>query len=197
MKELILASQSPRRKMLLEQVGIPFTVLPSDVDETIDHNQQPAEIVQILSVKKAESVVHQLPEGSSAVVLAADTIVVLQGKVLGKPADRDDAFRMLQMLQDQWHEVMTGITLIDIKTGKRLAHVEKTRVRVRPLTPDAIRDYIDSGEPLDKAGAYAIQGLGALLVEKIDGCYSNVVGLPLYSVSMMLAEMGIHTPLDR
>ncbi len=197
MKELILASQSPRRKMLLEQVGIPFTVLPSEVDETIDNNKQPAEVVKTLAARKAENAVRQLPEGSSAIVLAADTIVVLQDRVLGKPTDRDDAFQMLQMLQDEWHEVMTGIVLIDSATGIRLTHVEKTKVRVRPLTSDAIRNYIDSGEPLDKAGAYAIQGLGALLVEKIDGCYSNVVGLPLYSVSMMLAEMGVQTPLDR
>lgn len=197
MKELFLASQSPRRKMLLEQVGVPFTVFPSDVDETIEPNINPAEVVQILAARKAEHAARQLSEIPSAVVLAADTIVVLHDQVLGKPKDREDAFEMLRMLQNKWHHVMTGIVLIDTATGERLAHVEKTRVLVRPLTPGAIWNYIDSGEPLDKAGAYGIQGLGALLVEKLDGCYFNVVGLPIYSVSVMLARFGIKTFLDR
>ncbi len=193
MKELILASQSPRRKMLLEQVGVPFTVFSSDVDENIDTDTEPAGVVQILAARKADHVARQLSENQSAVVLAADTIVVLNNRVLGKPKDRDDAFEMLQMLQNQWHEVMTGIVLIDIATGKRLMHVEKTKVWIRPLTSGAIRSYIDSGEPLDKAGAYGIQGLGALLVEKLEGCYFNVVGLPLYSLSFMLGKVGIKT----
>ena len=197
MKELFLASQSPRRKMLLEQVGVPFTVFPSDVDETIEPNINPAEVVQILAARKAEHAARQLSEIPSAVVLAADTIVVLHDQVLGKPKDREDAFEMLRMLQNKWHHVMTGIVLIDTATGERLAHVEKTRVLVRPLTPGAIWNYIDSGEPLDKAGAYGIQGLGALLVEKLDACYFNVVGLPIYSVSVMLERFGIKTFLDR
>lgn len=196
MKELILASQSPRRKMLLEQVGVPFTVLSSDVDETIDTNAEPAKVVKVLAARKADHAARQLSDNPSAVVLAADTIVVLRNQVLGKPKDRDDAFEMLQMLQNKWHHVMTGIVLIDVATGERLTHVEKTRVRVRPLTSAAIWKYIDSGEPLDKAGAYGIQGLGALLVEKLDGCYFNVVGLPIYSVSVMLARIGIKTPLE-
>jgi len=197
MKKLILASQSPRRKMLLEQVGVPFTVFSSDVDETIDTDAEPAEIVQILAARKADQVARQLTGTPDAVVLAADTVVVLQNQVLGKPKDRNHAFEMLQKLQNKWHEVMTGIVVVDIATGERLAHVEKTRVRVRPLTPGAIWNYIDSGEPLDKAGAYGIQGLGALLVEKIEGCYFNVVGLPIYSVSVMLSRVGIKTFLDR
>ncbi len=196
MKELILASQSPRRKMLLEQVGVPFTVLPSDVDESINTHMEPTEVVKILAARKAEHIARQLSENSSSVVLAADTIVVLGNAVLGKPRDRAEAFKMLQMLENKWHEVMTGITVIDSATGQRLDHVEKTRVRVRPLTAGAIWNYIDSGEPLDKAGAYGIQGLGALLVEKLDGCYFNVVGLPIYSVSVMLAQVGIKTLLD-
>ena len=197
MKKLILASQSPRRKMLLEQVGVPFTVFSSDVDETIDTDAEPAEIVQILAARKADQVARQLTGTPDAVVLAADTVVVLQNQVLGKPKDRNHAFEMLQKLQNKWHEVMTGIVVVDIATGERLDHVEKTRVRVRPLTPGAIWNYIDSGEPLDKAGAYGIQGLGALLVEKIEGCYFNVVGLPIYSVSVMLSRVGIKTFLDR
>lgn len=197
MKELILASQSPRRKMLLEQVGVPFTVLSSDADETIDTNAEPAEIVQMLAARKAEQVARRLSGNPNAVVLAADTVVVLQNQVLGKPKDRNDAFNMLQKLQNKWHDVMTGIVLVDISTGERLTHVETTRVRVRPLTSCAIWNYIDTGEPLDKAGAYGIQGLGALLVEKLEGCYFNVVGLPIYRVSVMLARVGIKTFLDR
>ena len=197
MKELILASQSPRRKLLLEQVGVPFTVFSSDVDETIEPNVEPAEMVQMLAARKADHVARQLSGNRSAVVLAADTVVVLRDQVLGKPKDRNDAFEMLRKLQNKWHYVMTGIALIDMATGERLTHVEKTKVRFRPLTTGAIWNYIDSGEPLDKAGAYGIQGLGALLVEKIDGCYFNVMGLPIYSVSVMLARAGIKTLLDR
>ncbi len=197
MKELILASQSPRRKMLLEQVGIPFIVFPSDVDEDIYGDVEPGDYVQILATRKAEHIARKLTEDRPAVVLAADTIVVLQGKVLGKPKDRNEAFEMLSLLENKWHWVMTGITAIDTQTGETIKHVEKTGVKVRPLTAEAIWNYIDSGEPFDKAGAYGIQGLGALLVERLDGCYFNVVGLPLYSVSVILNRLGIKTPLDR
>lgn len=197
MKELILASQSPRRKMLLEQIGVPFTVLCSDVDEDVHGEVEPGEYVQILAARKAEHTARKLDEGRSAVVLAADTIVVAEGKILGKPRDRNEAFEMLKLLDNKWHWVMTGITAIDVRTGERLTDVEKTGVKVRSLSTEAIWNYIDSGEPFDKAGAYGIQGLGALLVEKLDGCYFNVVGLPLYRVSVMLGRLGINTPLDR
>lgn len=197
MKQLILASQSPRRKMLLEQVGLQFTVYPSECDETIEGNVAPEKYVEILATRKAEHVARRIGNKTCAVVLAADTIVVLEGKILGKPKDRDEAYDMLSMLQDNWHQVMTGLTVIDIASGHILNHVEKTRVRIRPLTPDVIWNYINTGEPLDKAGAYGIQGLGALLVEKLEGCYFNVVGLPIYSTSVMLARMGIHTILNQ
>lgn len=197
MRQLILASQSPRRRMLLEQVGVPFTVFPSEVDETINENVTPSEYVEILATRKAEHVARKLCDNPSAIILAADTIVVLRNTVLGKPRDRAEALEMLIMLENNWHQVMTGITIIDAATGSRLTHVEKTWVKIRPLTTDAIWNYIDSGEPFDKAGAYGIQGRGALLVEKLDGCYFNVVGLPIYSVSVMLEQMGIKTFLDQ
>ena len=147
--------------------------------------------------QKAEYAAREFSERLSTVVLAADTVVVLHGKILGKPKNRDEAFEMLSLLANKWHQVLTGITMIDVESGRRLVHVEKTKVKIRKLTADAIWNYIDSGEPLDKAGAYGIQGLGALLVEKLDGCYFNVVGLPLFSVSVMLSHMGIDSPLDR
>lgn len=196
MKRLILASQSPRRKMLLEQVGIPFAVIPSNVDETMKENVDPCEFVKVLATRKATHIMDKCLGSESAVVLAADTIVVLDGVILGKPKDSNEAFEMLSMISDNWHEVLTGIAMIDNETGSSLTHVEKTRVKIRSLTPEAIRNYIDTGEPLDKAGAYGIQGLGALLVEKLDGCYFNVVGLPLYRVSVMLSQMGIMTMLE-
>ncbi|NLN65502.1 MAG: septum formation inhibitor Maf [Clostridiaceae bacterium] len=197
MRRLVLESQSPRRKKLLDQIGIPFTVFPCDVDETIDEDVTPCKCVEILSTRKAEYAAREFSERLSTVVLAADTVVVLHGKILGKPKNRDEAFEMLSLLENKWHQVLTGITMIDVESGRRLVHVEKTKVKIRKLTADAIWNYIDSGEPLDKAGAYGIQGLGALLVEKLDGCYFNVVGLPLFSVSVMLSHMGIDSPLDR
>jgi septum formation protein len=196
MKKLVLASQSPRRKMLLEQVGIPFTVLPADVDETIDEGITPVEYVEILASRKADFIARKLHADPSVVVLAADTIVVYRDVILGKPKDKREAFETLSVLAGNWHTVMTGIKLIDIETGAELTHVENTRVKIRPLTKEAIINYINTGEPMDKAGAYGVQGIGALLVEKLDGCYFNVVGLPLYSVSVMLARVGIKTILD-
>lgn len=198
MKQLILASQSPRRKMLLEQIGVNFEVYPSDIDEKTVEKTEPGEYVRSLSEKKALTVKeHLCSEGRNTfVVLAADTVVVLDGMILGKPADENEAFDMLNNLSDKWHEVMTGITVLDGDTGRKLTHVEKTRVKMRNLGSEQIKHYIETGEPLDKAGAYGIQGIGALLFERIDGCYYNVVGLPLYSVSVMLSQFGIDTVLD-
>ncbi len=192
MKQLILASRSPRRKMLLEQMGIPYTTLPADIDETIVDDIQPDELAAVLSERKAIKVVSVTDRYvyHCPIVLGADTIVVLDGHILGKPTDADDAFQMLKMLSGKWHEVMTGVTLVEPSTGRKLTHVEKTRVKIRKLTDEAINRYIDSGEPFDKAGSYGIQGLGALLVVKLEGCYYNVVGLPLYRVSIMFTEMG-------
>ncbi len=197
MKKLILASQSPRRKMLLEQIGVPFKVFQSDADETINENIGPKEYAAVLSERKAEDVTGKLSgeELNSSVVLAADTIVVLGHHILGKPQMAQEAFQTLLMLSGKWHEVMTGVTLLDAETGRKMTHVEKTRVKIRSMDHKAIWRYIDSGEPFDKAGGYGIQGLGALLVEKLEGCYYNVVGLPLYSVSIMLGQMGIETLL--
>jgi len=198
MKKLVLASGSPRRKALLEQIGAKFTVIPADLDENIGGDIPPADYAIELSARKASFVAEKLSKNgdSDFVVLAADTIVVLDGHILGKPEGEKDAFRMLAMLSGKWHEVITGVVVLDGNTGNRLSHAEKTRVKIRPLTEKSILRYIESGEPLDKAGAYGIQGMGALLVERLEGCYFNVVGLPLYSVSVMFSRMGIETLIE-
>lgn len=192
MKQLILASQSPRRKILLQQIGIPFSVFPSDVKEPINMKMSPDKMVIDLSEKKAEQVCRELERCSqgSDIVLAADTIVVLDDVVMGKPKDPEEAFNMLGALSGRWHEVITGVTLKTVNSTNKITHAEKTKVKMRKLSKQTIQRYIDSGEPFDKAGAYGIQGLGALLVEKLHGCYYNVVGLPLYRVSVMLNDMG-------
>lgn len=198
MKQLILASQSPRRKMLLNQIGVKFKTFPSNIEEKVPDNTEPENYVRLLSQRKATSVKEQLCQNGrdSFVVLAADTIVVFEQMILEKPIDENDAFNMLEMLSDKWHEVITGVTVIDSISGQELTHVERTRVKIGRLTSKTIRNYIKTQEPLDKAGAYGIQGIGALLVEKIEGCYYNVVGLPLYSVSTVLRQFGIKTILE-
>jgi len=197
MKKLILASQSPRREMLLKQAGISFETHPSNIDEKTEENVGPEDYVRHIAEKKALSVKEYLHSAgyNFFVVLAADTIVVLEGEILGKPEDERHAFEMLSKLSGKWHEVMTGVSVADGDEDKKLVCVETTRVKVRNLSPDEIWKYIKTGEPLDKAGAYGIQGIGALLVEKIEGCYYNVVGLPLYRVSVMLSRFGIKTVL--
>lgn len=198
MKQLILASQSPRRKMLLNQIGVKFETFPSNIEEKVPDNTEPENYVRLLSQRKATSVKEQLCQNGrdSFVVLAADTIVVFEQMILEKPIDENDAFNMLEMLSDKWHEVITGVTVIDSISEQELTHVERTRVKIGRLTSKTIRNYIKTQEPLDKAGAYGIQGIGALLVEKIEGCYYNVVGLPLYSVSTVLQQFGIKTILE-
>jgi septum formation protein len=189
MKEIILASASPRRSELLKQVGIKFEVIPSNIKETIDESLKPEEYAKILSYEKALSVAKGLK--SPSVVLGADTIVVKNGMIMGKPQDEEEAFGMLKSLQGDWHEVITGITLIESSGFESIREFEKTRVKMRLLSEKDIKAYIKTGEPMDKAGAYGIQGVGALLVEKIEGCYFNVVGLPLNRLGLMLEKFGV------
>lgn len=188
MKRLILASASPRRRMLLTQIGMDFTVLPADVNEDPAGISDPSELCRRLAEAKARAVGTALNEG---VVLGADTIVVLGGRILGKPADREDAVRMLFSLAGRQHRVYTGVALVDAASGKELVDHEVTSVWIRELTRRQIEAYADSGEPMDKAGSYAIQGLGSVLVERIEGCFFNVVGLPVPKLVRMLDEFGI------
>jgi septum formation protein len=182
----VLASASPRRADLLAQIGIPFEVIPSDVREDLTLPLEPERHVLVLARLKAEDVARKRP---GSLVLGADTIVVREGTILGKPVDAADACRMLRLLSGRWHEVMTGVALRQEKGGKKREAVEVTRVKFRDLGEEEIREYVATGEPLDKAGAYGIQGKGAVLVERIEGCYFNVVGLPLARLTALLGDL--------
>jgi septum formation protein len=180
---LVLASQSPRRRELLGCAGIPFVVRPSSVDEARIGDEDPGEHVRRLAREKAQSVAC----GPDEIVLGADTVVVIDGEVLGKPSDPEHAARMLRQLSGRAHEVVTGICL---RTSNRLiVDMESTRVRFVRLSEEEIAAYAASGEPLDKAGAYAIQGLASRFVGRIEGCYFNVVGLPVALVWRHLKEL--------
>ncbi|MBR6755479.1 MAG: septum formation inhibitor Maf [Peptococcaceae bacterium] len=188
--DFVLASASPRRFELLQQVGAKFTVQVSEVQEVIDPALDVQETVQSLAWQKAKAVAATLQDG---IVLGADTIVVSEGVILGKPKTKEEAKEMLTSLSGKWHEVMTGVALIDA-SGKQKdwQSVEVTRVKFRNLTEQDIAAYIATNECMDKAGAYGIQGFGALLVEQIAGCYFNVVGLPLQRVAAGLFTMGVN-----
>jgi septum formation protein len=191
-RPIVLASRSPRRIHLLRQIGIPFTVEESGVDENFAEGNSPETIVRELSLEKAKKVAERIGSG---IVIGADTIVVLNGAILGKPSSREDAMRMLRLLAGKTHTVFTGFALVDVKTGKSLVDYERTEVTFRELAEKEIEQYVDSGSPMDKAGAYGIQDdYGAVFVEKINGCFYTVVGFPLSkfysSFNVFLAELG-------
>lgn len=183
---IILASASPRRAALLRGLGWTFTVEPANVDEVIVAGETPEETAARLASAKAEHVERMHPK---ALGLAADTLVVCDDVVLGKPRDTDDAFSMLRLLSGRKHRVVTGVAVW--WNGKHASGVESTIVEFRELSDAAIRTYLDGNESMDKAGAYAIQDFGSLLVRRIEGCYFNVVGLPLALLSELLAETGV------
>lgn len=193
MKNLFLASSSPRRAELLKQIGLNYQIMVCDVDETLLPGMSPPELVEFLAERKAAAVARNLHEG---IVLGADTVVVWQGQVLGKPLNEEDAFSMLVKLQGSTHDVYTGVALIDVHSGKIMVGHEKTRVFFRNIEEDEIRRYVASGEPLDKAGAYGAQGLAAIYINKLEGCYTNVVGLPLARLSVMLKAIGYNVLND-
>ena len=185
---IILASQSPRRKELLERMGIrDFETISPNVDESVFHGLPPEELVRRLSAEKAAAVAGRA--GEDAIVIAADTVVALEGAVLGKPADELDAFKMLSALSGVRHQVYTGVTVC--RGGEKQTAHEVTDVTFRELSEGEIEDYIATGEPMDKAGAYGIQGYGALLIQGISGDYYNVMGLPVCRLSGMLARFGV------
>ncbi|RPI01550.1 MAG: septum formation protein Maf [Ignavibacteriae bacterium] len=191
MKPLILASQSPRRKKLLKQIGMKFRVIPSHAAEVFSAHQSPGENAQRIALEKAADVAAHVRKG---IVIGADTIVVLDQHVLGKPKSKDDAKRMLRLLSGREHSVFTGFALKDAETGKHTAGVEETKVRFRKLTEKEISDYVNSGSLMDKAGSYGIQDdFGAVFVERINGCFYNVVGFPLarfYSTLQRFSDEG-------
>lgn len=180
---LILASASPRRQELLRIFGCPFTVRAADIDETMDPDKAPFDEVARVSRQKAQAIA----AGQDDVIIAADTIVVCCGKVLGKPRDAQDARRMLSLLSGRDHQVMTGCTVM--RGSRAVTFTEVTDLHFRPLLPQEIRRYILTGEPMDKAGAYGIQGGAALFCQRMEGDYYNVMGLPLCRLGQVLRDM--------
>lgn len=181
---LILASASPRRAALLRAAGIEFTVRVAEVDETIKPGELPRDYVLRLSSEKARAVAQ-----GDDLVLGADTTVVIHGQIAGKPVDAEDAKRMLRLLSGRWHEVLTAVSLV--RAGRVLSEIASTRVKFAEMSEAEIDWYVATGEPMDKAGAYAVQGRASLFVERIEGSYSNVVGLPVQLVYRLAREMGV------
>lgn len=176
-KKLILASRSPRRSHLLKQIGLEFEVQENDIEETLDPTKSPEENVRSLSYRKALNVSKSVTNGF---VVGFDTVVFFDGKILGKPKNGDEAGQMLRMLSGQEHQVYTGFSIVEKPGGRSYTDIETTAVKFRELEEDEILQYVQSGSPLDKAGAYGIQDdMGAVFVERINGCFYNVMGLPL------------------
>lgn len=191
MKKIILASSSPRRIELLNNFDIDMEIIPSNIDEYIDENLSPIDNVIELSYKKALNVLTKISY-KNPIIIAADTIVYINNKILGKPKNEDEAFLMLKELNGKYHKVYSGICVIDVEKNIFLKDYDETEVYITSMSDDEIRSYIATGEPMDKAGAYAIQGYGSLIVEKINGCYFNVVGLPMFKLNVMLKKIGFN-----
>lgn len=185
MNQIILASASPRRKKLLEGIEIDFKVVPSEIDESKIKLDTPIQLVRRLSYLKAQDVASK----EDGIIIAADTVVSLEGNILEKPKDSNEAYQMLNKLSGKTHQVITGIAIIN--QDNSLIDHQATEVTFKHLTQEEIREYITTGEPLDKAGAYGIQGKGALFVKEIKGCFYNVVGLSLFKLAKMLKELGV------
>jgi septum formation protein len=190
---LILASQSPRRRYLLEQAGLTFSVIPSAVDEDALELTEPSAYVKTLAQAKAEAVARKYP---TSWVIGADTVVTIDSAILGKPADPEEARRMLEQLSGQSHDVYTGYAIVSRKRRRTVSKSVRTDVQFKELNGKEIAWYIQTGEPFDKAGAYAIQGMGTFLVRRINGSYTNVVGLPVCEVIEDLLSLGI-VAMDR
>lgn len=187
MKKIILASKSPRRKELLESIGLKFEIMDSNFDESkVEYNGTHAGLVEGLAYGKAKNVSDRVEEG---IIIGADTIVAIEDRVYGKAKDLEDAFDMLSSLSNRTHRVITGVSIIDNYSGRVLNDHEVTEVTFNELTKEDIMEYLKSGDYKGKAGAYGIQSKGAVLVKRIEGCYSNVVGLPLSKVCDMLKSL--------
>ncbi len=184
--KIILASSSPRRLEILTQLGIRFEVIPSNYREKTK-DMQPEELAMHFAEGKAMSVAHNITE--KALIIGADTIVYWY-EIIGKPRDSKEAIKMLRKLSGKSHAVITGVSVISTPMLNKVTAYEKTMVKFKSLNEEEILSYVSTGEPMDKAGGYAIQGIGSLLVEKINGCYFNVMGLPVYRLSKMLETFG-------
>ena len=188
MRKIILASASPRRKEILRKTGLNFSVCTSDYKEDINLSLKPRALAKFLSRKKAETVAYKY---KNAIIIAADTLIVFKNRLLGKPHTDKEAEKMLNMLNGKAHSVITGFTIMDTASKKILSRSVETKVYFKKLGRKEINAYVRSKEPLDKAGAYAIQGLGSVFIERIDGDFLNVVGLPLRALTECLKKFGI------
>jgi len=187
--KIVLASASPRRKRLLTEISLKFDVVPSNAEESTDLSKMPIEeLVQKNALMKARAVTDKFP---NALVIGCDTDIFFKGKLVGKPKNEEDAKRILREFSNEWHSIVSGIAIINTETGKEITDFEKTSVKVKKLNEEEIEEYVETGEPLDKAGAYGIQEKGQFLIEKFDGSYSNIVGLPLDKLVERLKEFGV------
>ncbi len=192
MKKLILASSSPRRKEILELLGLSFDIIPSDYEEDMTLDMEPKKLAKHLSRGKAEDVAQKV---NDSIVIGCDTFISLRGKVLGKPHTEEQATKTLKEISGNTLDVVSGLTVVDTDSNKSESIAQVTKVYIKELADQEIDSYVATGEPLDKAGAFAIQGLGAIFVEKIEGDFYNVMGLPLFSLAGLLKKFGIN-PLE-
>lgn len=188
MKRIVLASASPRRKQLLKQLGLNFEIVASDLEEKLNPRLKPRTQAEALALQKAEAVAHQFAD---AIIIGADTIVALNDEVIGKPKDVADAKRILKKLRGRQHTVVTGFVLIDTLNKRKIVKSVETKVWFRKLSPQEIHNYIEREKPFDKSGSYAITQLAAIFIEKIEGDFSNVVGLPLFTLARELKKLGV------
>lgn len=188
MRKIILASKSPRRKALLNNIGLKFTVEVSNIEEKININIKPQKTAEKLSLEKARQIAKKHKD---AIIIAADTFVVYKNKILGKPETEKNAEKMLKLLSGKQHLVITGFTIIDTKSGKTVTKSDETKVYMKKMTSGEIDAYIKTKEPLDKAGAYAVQEKGGIFVEKIEGDFLNVVGLPVFKLTSELKKFNV------
>lgn len=188
-KKIILASASPRRKELLKTMGLEFESIPSQVEENIETESFSTELIEELALEKAEDIARKI--NFPAIIIGADTVVVINRHILGKPKDETDAFNMLKMLSGNTHQVISAIAVIDTETGNILKDSVISDVTFKDISDEEINAYIRTGEPSDKAGAYAIQGYAGMFVKSINGCYSNIVGISTFKLAEMLNKLGV------
>lgn len=190
----MLASASPRRRALLAEAGVAFEVCPADIDESVHEGEEPEALVERLAREKARTVARRLGGTPARLVLGSDTVVVLGEAVLGKPVDAEHAVALLSRLLGRTHRVLTGVAVLGSDGSPELCRAVESRVRMRPASQAEVRAYVATGEPLDKAGAYAVQGEGRRFVEAVEGSESNVIGLPLEATLALLEEAGYENP---
>lgn len=188
-QKIILASTSPRRRELAKTMGLDFQVVPSGYEEDMNLKLSPPELAKTLAYGKAKDVAQRFKEG---IVIGVDTFVVFNGKKLGKPKTEQEAFNMLKSFSGKKQKVYSGVALIDCKTGKTIKDYEVTTLKFRKMNDKEIQSYIKTGEAMDKAGSYAIQGLSSIFIEKINGCYHNIVGFPIYNIYKNLTKLGVN-----